>query len=513
MILSQSPLSPRSPGNDGYSSGYELAQLKRKDLFTQRKQREFIPDNKKDDSYWDRRRRNNEAAKRSREKRRYNDMVLEQRVVELTKENHVLKAQLEAIKDKYNICGENLVSVDQIMATLPTSEQVLSITKRAKLTNTVPPAIIYPQSPSPVPTSVIHQSISLDSPTSPLQQVQQSSSNQQNKSSLASQQQSNALPHLAAAAAAAAASHHHFRSCQTSPPQPENGYRENGDNYPAAPTNSVLHTSSLHNSNGSTNSHHHLHHHHHHHPHLAFTSSPSVAVAAAAAAVVAQTAGATGILSNGAGSGSQSSAAVAALAASNICYANGAVSVIGGGQNTSGQINDLSSTSSSPYDTNNCNGNVLNLSRRGGGATSPYEMSSGTGSGAASGDDEQCDTTPSSINDINNSLPLKLRHKSHLGDKDAATALLALQHIKQEPNSRASPPWDGEGSSDERDSGISIGTEWTLHQRKIIVPTSDKEENIHLKSQIARLESEVANIKNMMILNTTAGTGATAAAQ
>ncbi|XP_058058485.1 atrophin-1-like [Anopheles bellator] len=117
-------------------NGYELAaHLKRKELFSQRKQREFIPDNKKDDSYWDRRRRNNEAAKRSREKRRFNDMVLEQRVVELTKENHVLKAQLDAIKSKYNICGENLVSVDQIMATLPTNEQVLSSTKRVKLSN------------------------------------------------------------------------------------------------------------------------------------------------------------------------------------------------------------------------------------------------------------------------------------------------------------------------------------------------------------------------------------------
>ena len=117
-------------------NSYELAaHLKRKELFSQRKQREFIPDNKKDDSYWDRRRRNNEAAKRSREKRRFNDMVLEQRVVELTKENHVLKAQLDAIKSKYNICGENLVSVDQIMATLPTNEQVLSSTKRVKLAN------------------------------------------------------------------------------------------------------------------------------------------------------------------------------------------------------------------------------------------------------------------------------------------------------------------------------------------------------------------------------------------
>lgn len=88
--------------------------------------------------------------------------MLEQRVVELTKENHVLKAQLDAIKDKYNICGENLVSVEQIMATLPTTEQVLSITKRPKFSNGGPsPSDLYPQSPgSPIPTSVIQQSSS-----------------------------------------------------------------------------------------------------------------------------------------------------------------------------------------------------------------------------------------------------------------------------------------------------------------------------------------------------------------
>jgi len=48
---------PNSPGP------YDMQGIKRKDIFTQRKQREFIPDAKKDDSYWDRRRRNNEAAK------------------------------------------------------------------------------------------------------------------------------------------------------------------------------------------------------------------------------------------------------------------------------------------------------------------------------------------------------------------------------------------------------------------------------------------------------------------
>nr|CAG4650266.1 EOG090X08JU [Sida crystallina] len=94
---------------------------------SQRKQREFIPDNKKDDSYWDRRRRNNEAAKRSREKRRLNDMVLEQRVLELSKENHILRAQLTAIRDKFGVTADNLISIDQVLSTLPAPDQMLNV--------------------------------------------------------------------------------------------------------------------------------------------------------------------------------------------------------------------------------------------------------------------------------------------------------------------------------------------------------------------------------------------------
>nr|CAD7202786.1 unnamed protein product [Timema douglasi] len=255
---------PNSPDQeDNYPPGFDLAgHLKRKDLFSQRKQREFIPDNKKDESYWDRRRRNNEAAKRSREKRRFNDMILETRVVELSKENHVLKAQLAAIKDKFGISGESVVSVEQVMATLPTNEQVLSMTKRAKITVTIA-------------------------------------------------------------------------------------------NVPA-----------------------------------------------------------------------------------NVNVSNG------------------------------------------------------------------------------NSLPHKLRHKSHLGDKDAATALLSLQNIKQEPGPRASPPWDAEGSSDERDSGISLGVEWStipgptssaqLHPRPVSLGSGEALEcgdDSQLKSELARLASEVANLKSILTRN------------
>lgn len=66
-------------------------------LFGLRRQRKFILESDKDDLYWDRRKRNNEAAKRSREKRRVNDMILESRVMELSKQNNVLRAQLDAM--------------------------------------------------------------------------------------------------------------------------------------------------------------------------------------------------------------------------------------------------------------------------------------------------------------------------------------------------------------------------------------------------------------------------------
>jgi len=121
------------PGHPGLNPGptlYPSPTFGRKDIFSQRKQREFIPEAKKDDSYWDRRRRNNEAAKRSREKRRLNDLILENRVLELSKDNHILQSQLNAIYEKYGIKGENLICMDQVLATLPTNDQVLNFTKK-----------------------------------------------------------------------------------------------------------------------------------------------------------------------------------------------------------------------------------------------------------------------------------------------------------------------------------------------------------------------------------------------
>ncbi|XP_050531178.1 nuclear factor interleukin-3-regulated protein isoform X2 [Daktulosphaira vitifoliae] len=419
---------PESPGGESYPPGYDLAShLQRKEFFAQRKQREFIPDNKKDESYWDRRRRNNEAAKRSREKRRFNDMILEQRVVELSKENHVLKAQLTAIKDKFGISGEAVVSVEQVMASLPTNEQVLSITKRPKLSSS------YPQ--NPIPTSVIHQ---------PVQST---------------------TPKL-------------------------NG---NGTMSYYGQSDCVLDQQDR--SNGSSNG--------------SLSGSMVPAVTSAAVAV--------------------------AAAAGYSPYTFTPV------------LPPLQ-----PPSFESAANSVLNLSRR---PPSPYELSSGSG-------DDTSSCVPISLafvaaaaaaagsghhNNNNNCLPHKLRHKSHLGDKDvAATALLSLQAIKQEPgNSRASPPWDAEGSSDERDSGISLGAEWGVRPaagcptsaapRAVAMqspPTSAATaaigsivagepadtvaaavaaaaaagaDDTRLKSEVARLASEVANLKS--ILSRKANTG------
>ncbi|XP_058819323.1 uncharacterized protein LOC131682115 [Topomyia yanbarensis] len=536
--------SPVSPDTDYNGNGYDLSShLQRKELFSQRKQREFIPDNKKDDSYWDRRRRNNEAAKRSREKRRFNDMVLEQRVVELTKENHVLKAQLDAIKNKYNICGENLVSVDQIMATLPTNEQVLSSTKRVKINST--PPLVFPLSRTPVPQpSLTPQPMQqvpqhLHQPHTPQQAIQQQHSihqppQQQSQQaavihpnpniesppppqSIASQLQQITIQHTNSHYShhSPAAMYREYEPMTNGSSRCDSNKRESTIRSPLARVD-LLERDEHRNESlvdqrdrdrerdrdridvpslpvptfGSANSHisgPHI----SHHPYVGPYSIPNYPVS------------------------------------------------------YNGNL-----YSSPPREINALlTANVLNLSRR---APSPYETSNGTGSNSShssSGDDEH---DREQIHDHNNSLPVKLRHKSHLGDKDAASALLALQNIKQEPQLRSSSPWDdGDGSSDERDSGIS--TEWpTKAEQKMMVPlpcsppstsvspmamastgsatnivggkvtsipasvviSKKAEENIHLQSKLARLESEVATIKNMMISNTTgSGFGVTAAAQ
>ncbi|XP_059399002.1 nuclear factor interleukin-3-regulated protein-like [Carassius carassius] len=73
-----------------------------------RRKREFIPDDKKDESYWEKRRKNNEAAKRSREKRRVSDYVMETRLVSLSEENARLRAELLGLKLRYGLLNPGI---------------------------------------------------------------------------------------------------------------------------------------------------------------------------------------------------------------------------------------------------------------------------------------------------------------------------------------------------------------------------------------------------------------------
>uniref|UniRef100_A0A914YVN9 BZIP domain-containing protein n=1 Tax=Panagrolaimus superbus TaxID=310955 RepID=A0A914YVN9_9BILA len=59
--------------------------------------RPSLPEHMQDENYREKRKRNNDAAKRSREKRRRNDQAIEQRLLELTKENSILKSQMNLI--------------------------------------------------------------------------------------------------------------------------------------------------------------------------------------------------------------------------------------------------------------------------------------------------------------------------------------------------------------------------------------------------------------------------------
>lgn len=68
-----------------------------------RRKREFMPDHKKDTMYWEKRRKNNEAAKRSREKRRLNDVAMESQLAALSRENAVLRTELLSLKLRFGL--------------------------------------------------------------------------------------------------------------------------------------------------------------------------------------------------------------------------------------------------------------------------------------------------------------------------------------------------------------------------------------------------------------------------
>ncbi|XP_059924083.1 uncharacterized protein si:dkey-172o19.2 [Gadus macrocephalus] len=68
-----------------------------------RRKREMTPAEKKDTSYWDKRQKNNEAARRSREKRRLNDLMMEGELLSLSDENAQLRAEMLALQYSFSL--------------------------------------------------------------------------------------------------------------------------------------------------------------------------------------------------------------------------------------------------------------------------------------------------------------------------------------------------------------------------------------------------------------------------
>ena len=105
-----SPVSHLSASSDGVEGSSVISvsdgsdnEVRSRSSSMSRRERKFVPEMRKDESYWLKRRKNNEAAKRSREKRRLNDMVLNDKVQQVTQENNELKKELEAIKQHFGL--------------------------------------------------------------------------------------------------------------------------------------------------------------------------------------------------------------------------------------------------------------------------------------------------------------------------------------------------------------------------------------------------------------------------
>jgi len=79
---------------DPKERAFELDELRPQPIIKKR-QKLFVPDENKDDKYWDKREKNNVAARRSREARRLKENQIALRAAYLEKENKVLKKELD----------------------------------------------------------------------------------------------------------------------------------------------------------------------------------------------------------------------------------------------------------------------------------------------------------------------------------------------------------------------------------------------------------------------------------
>ncbi|KAK6734042.1 hypothetical protein RB195_017674 [Necator americanus] len=103
----------------------------------------------KDEQYWERRRKNNDASKRSREKRRISDMAMEQRILALSQENHLLKSRLES-----RTAAESLLQTAR-----PDFASLPSQSNTTLFTHQLPASSVGLQSLAAPPLSSLHSSV------------------------------------------------------------------------------------------------------------------------------------------------------------------------------------------------------------------------------------------------------------------------------------------------------------------------------------------------------------------
>merc|ERR1712109_351495 len=80
-----------------------------------KRKKSFVPQDSKDDKYWEKREKNNVAARRSREARRLKENQIALRTAYLEKENNGLKAELEATKaENMELMAEKQMLIEKL---------------------------------------------------------------------------------------------------------------------------------------------------------------------------------------------------------------------------------------------------------------------------------------------------------------------------------------------------------------------------------------------------------------
>ena len=75
-----------------------------------------MPDDQKDEAYWERRRKNNEAAKRSRDARRAKEDEIAIRAAFLEQENIKLRLRIAAIENENVTLQKELTKLRRVMS-------------------------------------------------------------------------------------------------------------------------------------------------------------------------------------------------------------------------------------------------------------------------------------------------------------------------------------------------------------------------------------------------------------